>query len=220
VIFYDRLIDPAVLDLARRDAERISVGKEVGGNAWPQDRINGVITAAARAGKQVVRLKSGDPGIFGRATEEIAAARAAGVAVEIVPGVTAAAGAAASLTRSLTERGDTDTLVLTTGQCRPGDPAPDWAAHVSPGTTACFYMGVGAAPQIRDRLLAAGAPRDLEVDVVVAAQSAGEQRLSGQLGALPDLVRGIGTGAMIVLRWPKYVARQSVASPRLALAAR
>lgn len=220
VIFYDRLVDPAVLDLARRDAERVDVGKAVGGNAWPQDRINGVITAAARAGRLVVRLKSGDPGIFGRATEEIAAARAAGIDVEIVPGVTAAAGAAASLTRSLTERGETDTLVLTTGQCRPGDPAPDWAAHVSPGTTACFYMGIGAARAIRDRLLAAGAPPDLGVDVVVAAQTAGEQRLSGRLGTLPELVAGIGSGAMIVLRWPKHVARQSVAKPRLARAAR
>ncbi|WP_334191968.1 siroheme synthase CysG [Pararhodobacter sp.] len=213
VIFYDRLVDPAVLDLARRDAERISVGKEVGGNAWPQDRINGVIVAAARAGKLVVRLKSGDPGVFGRATEEIGAARAAGIAVEIVPGVTAAAGAAASLTRSLTERGETDTLVLTTGRCRPGDPSPDWAAHVSPGTTTCFYMAVGAAPQIRDRLLAAGTPQDLEVDVIVAAQSAEEQHLSGRLGGLPDLVADLGSGAIILLRWPKAVARRSRVAP-------
>ncbi len=209
VIFYDRLVDPAVLDLARRDAERVFVGKEIGATAWPQDRINGVIIAAARTGKQVVRLKSGDPGIFGRASEEIAAARAAGIAVEIVPGVTAASGAAASLARSLTERGETDTLVLTTGQCRPGDGAPDWAAHVVPGTTACFYMAIGAAPAIRDRLLAAGVPPDLGVDIVVAAQTPQERRISGRLDTLAGLVAGVESCAMIVLRWPKGAARHT-----------
>ena len=92
VIFYDRLVDEEVLELGRRDAERVFVGKHVGAHAWPQQRINAVIVAEARKGRRVVRLKSGDPGIFGRAGEEIEAARAAGIAVEIVPGVTAASG--------------------------------------------------------------------------------------------------------------------------------
>ncbi|CAN0459624.1 unnamed protein product, partial [Hapterophycus canaliculatus] len=115
VIYYDRLVDPEVLELARRDAERVFVGKHVGAHAWPQDQINRVIVAEALKGRRVVRLKSGDPGVFGRAREEMDAARAAGVAVEIVPGITAASAAGAAMGQSLTERGQTDTLILATG---------------------------------------------------------------------------------------------------------
>ena len=97
VIFYDRLVDPEVLDLARRDADRVYVGKAVGANAWPQDKIDRLIVAEAAKGRRVVRLKSGDPSVFGRATEEMEAARAAGIAVEIVPGITAASAAAAAI---------------------------------------------------------------------------------------------------------------------------
>ncbi len=103
VIFYDRLVDPAILELARRDADRVYVGKVVGAHAWPQDRINALIVAEAAKGRRVVRLKSGDPGVFDRATEESQAAHAAGIPVEIVPGVTAAF--AAGMGVSLTERG-------------------------------------------------------------------------------------------------------------------
>ena len=123
IIFYDRLVDPEVLELARRDADRVFVGKEVGACAWPQDKIDRLIVAEASQGKRVVRLKSGDPSIFGRACEEIAAAQAAGIDVEIVPGITAASAAAAALGKPLTERGETDTFVITTGTCRPGDAA-------------------------------------------------------------------------------------------------
>ena len=149
MIFYDRLVDPDVLELARRDAERVYVGKAPGATAWPQERINGVIVAAARSGKRVVRLKCGDPGIFARGAEEGAALDAAGIAWEIVPGVTAASAAAADLEGSLTERGRIDTLVLATGQVRPGDPPPDWAGLARPGTTVALYMAVGAAADLR-----------------------------------------------------------------------
>ncbi|WP_108261541.1 uroporphyrinogen-III C-methyltransferase [Mangrovicoccus ximenensis] len=118
VIFHDRLVEPEVLELARRDADRIYVGKEVGQHAWPQEKIDRVITAEALKGRRVVRLKSGDPSIFGRAAEEIAAARAAGIEVEIVPGITAASAAAASIMVPLTERGETDSFAVTTGVCR------------------------------------------------------------------------------------------------------
>ena len=123
VIFYDRLVDPGVLELARRDAERVFVGKVVGAHAWPQEQIDAAVVTEARKGRRVVRLKSGDPGIFGRLDEELAAARAAGIAPEIVPGVTAACAAAASLGRALTSRGATDALVSTTARRR-GDGAP------------------------------------------------------------------------------------------------
>ncbi|WP_417727487.1 siroheme synthase CysG [Roseovarius sp.] len=110
VIFYDRLVDQDILELARRDAERVFVGKHVGAHSWPQNRINRVIVAEALKGRRVVRLKSGDPGIFGRAGEEIEAARSAGVCVEIVPGVMAVSAAGAAMGWSLTERGVSSTL--------------------------------------------------------------------------------------------------------------
>ena len=125
VVFYDRLVDPEVLHLVRAETERVYVGKEVGACAWPQDRITALILGEARKGRRVVRLKSGDPSVFGRATEEMEAAKDAGIPVEIVPGITAASAAAASLGQGLTERGATDTVILTTGKCRPGDEAPD-----------------------------------------------------------------------------------------------
>lgn len=216
VIYYDRLVDPDVLELARRDAERVFVGKEVGACAWPQDKITSLIVAEARKGRRVVRLKSGDPGIFGRVKEEVAAAKAAGLPVEIVPGVTAAAAAAARLEGGLTERGETDAVVLITGTCKPGDAPPDWARHMHPGTTYAIYMGVGAAPAISERLMASGVPAKTEINLCVDVTKAGERLLKTTLSALPAFVTeaDIGGGAIILLRLPKRpgVAQLKVAA--------
>ncbi len=208
VIFYDRLVDPEVLELARRDAERVFVGKEVGAHAWPQERICRIIVAEARKGRNVVRLKSGDPGIFGRASEELAAAREYGIATEIVPGVTAASAAAASLGVSLTERGETDTLVLTTGTCRPGDGHPDWGHHVRQGTTLALYMGVRNADAVRANLLRAGAVPETAVDVVADVSKAGERHLTTMLSELPDALEssGVSGNALILFRFSKREA--------------
>lgn len=205
VIYYDRLVDPSVLELARRDAERVFVGKEVGACAWPQDRINAVILGAARQGKRVVRLKSGDPGIFGRATEELDAARAAGIATEIVPGVTAASAASASLGRALTERGDTDRLLIATATCRPGDPDPDWPAMLAPGTTLAIYMGVRRAADLAARLLTAGVPPQVEAEIVSRAATPRETVLRTTLGGMPAAIAtgGVASPAIILLRWSK-----------------
>ena len=205
MIFYDRLVDPDLLELARRDAERVYVGKAPGATAWPQDRINGVIVAAARAGKRVVRLKCGDPGIFARGAEEAAACDAAGVAWEIVPGVTAASAAAAEIGGFLTERGSYDSLVLTTGATRPDDPAPDWASLVRPGTTIAIYMGVAAAPQIREALLRAGASRVSPVQIVSEAGSPQAQSWSTTLGKLAEVVARVKVPnpAILFVRLPK-----------------
>jgi uroporphyrin-III C-methyltransferase / precorrin-2 dehydrogenase / sirohydrochlorin ferrochelatase len=205
IIYYDRLVDPAVLELARRDAERVFVGKEVGASSWPQDRINAVIVAAARQGKKVVRLKSGDPGIFGRVTEELAAAQEAGIPVEIVPGVTAASGAAASLGRGLTERGATDRLMLATAACKPGDPAPDWAAMLCPGTSLAIYMGVRQADMIVQQFQMAHVPMALEVEIVCKASTPQEQIIRCTLA---DLVRTlqdqqVDNPAVMLVTWPK-----------------
>ncbi|WP_299133578.1 siroheme synthase CysG [uncultured Amaricoccus sp.] len=205
VIFYDRLVDPDLLELARRDAERVHVGKAPGATVWPQERINGVILAAARAGKRVVRLKCGDPGIFARGAEEAAACDAAGIPWEIVPGVTAAAAAAAEIGGFLTERGRYDSLILTTGQSCPGDPAPDWGSLVRPGTTVALYMGIGASAEIRSALLAAGAPAASPVDVVTRAGTAEAERWHCTLDTLHATVReqAVHNPAIMLIRFPK-----------------
>ncbi len=209
VIFYDRLVDPDVLELARRDAERVCVGKAVGASAWPQARICGLIVAEAGKGRRVVRLKSGDPSIFGRATEEIAAAREAGVPFEVVPGVTAASAAAASAGRSLTKRGETDAVVFVTGACRPGDPDPYWAHHVRPGVVLAIYMGVGAAERIASALIAAGAPAGMPVEVAAEVSSPRERRFELPLGGLAQglAAEEVSGVAVLTLRFPKAAAR-------------
>jgi uroporphyrin-III C-methyltransferase/precorrin-2 dehydrogenase/sirohydrochlorin ferrochelatase len=205
IIYFDRLVDPAVLELARRDAERVFVGKEVGASSWPQARINAVIVAAARQGKKVVRLKSGDPGIFGRLTDELSAAKAAGIPVDIVPGVTAASSAAASLGRGLTERGVTDRLMLATAACKPGDPEPDWAKMLQPGTSLAIYMGVREAPAIERSLRGSGVPMSLDVDIVSKASTPGETIIRSKLETLARTMqeKQVKSPAVIMITWPK-----------------
>lgn len=175
VIFYDRLIDPQVLELARRDARRVYVGKAPGCHSWPQDKINAVLVAAALAGERVVRLKCGDPGIFARGAEEADALKAAGVAYEIVPGVTAASGAAAATGGFLTERGRNDTLVLTTGQTAEDNATPDWMHFLHKRSRVVVYMGVTAAPLIEARLRAEGLAAVVDVQIVANAQRPDQQ---------------------------------------------
>ncbi|WP_253732433.1 uroporphyrinogen-III C-methyltransferase [Thioclava sp. JE_KL1] len=209
IIFYDRLVDPEVLELARREAELVYVGKAVGACAWPQERIDAVIVAAALQGKRVVRLKSGDPCMFGRATEELAAARANGIPVEIVPGVTAASAAGAALGRSLTERGATDRVVFATGMCRADDDTPDWGASTRAGTTLALYMGVRQAPVIEANLIAAGVPAVSEVEIVSDISTDRQRIATCQLGALAATIRAeaIGNPAIILIRHDKGAAR-------------
>lgn len=216
VIFYDRLVDPEVLELARRDATRVYVGKEVGACAWPQDKIDRLIVAEAAQGKRVVRLKSGDPSVFGRAGEETAAARAAGIEAEIVPGITAASAAAAALGRPLTERGETDTFVIATGTCRPGDPEPDRALLARPGTAIAFYMAVEKAAQVQADLIAAGAPRDCPVDIVASVTTDRECHVATTLGKLAASVRanGIASPAILLVRYPKTMHQAAAKGAR------
>ena len=211
IIFYDRLVDPDVLELARRDAHRVFVGKEVGACAWPQDRICALIVAEARKGLRVVRLKSGDPSIFGRATEEMEAAGSAGVDIEIVPGVTAASGASAMMGRSLTERGETDTVVLATGTCRPGDDAPDWAHHARAGTTLAIYMGVRAADKIAQQLVNAGADAHTAVDLACNVSTQQERHIQTSIKDLAQTIgaHGITGTTLILVRFPKKAKRSS-----------
>lgn len=208
IIYYDRLVDPAVLELARRDAERVLVGKAPGAASWPQDRINAVLVQAAKSGQKVVRLKCGDPAVFARLEEEVEALESAGLSVEVVPGITAASAAAATLKQGLTQRGEIDSVTLTTGQLKPGDGAPDWGTQLVPGMALAIYMGVASAGDIRDSLMSQGHGADRAVSVVSSAGHPGEQTLHTSLGRLvEDMAQaGITNPAILMIRHPKSEA--------------
>ena len=213
VVFYDRLVDPEVLSLTQ--ARKVFVGKEIGVNAWPQMRINRVIVTAALEGLRVVRLKSGDPSVFGRAGEELEAARGAGIEVEIVPGITAASAAAASIGRALTERGQTERLILATATCRPGETANIGAGFV-PGTTLALYMAMHRLATVEAELLATGAPGDCTVEFIQQAGTAAQRILTTPLRGMAVAAADLANPAIILIRWPKTA---SPAAHHAALAA-
>jgi uroporphyrin-III C-methyltransferase/precorrin-2 dehydrogenase/sirohydrochlorin ferrochelatase len=166
VVVYDRLVSQSVLELGRREAEYIYVGKTPNGPSVSQDEINALIVEKAKAGHHVVRLKSGDPLIFGRADEEIAVLREANIPFRIVPGITAAAGAAAEIGASLTTRGKNSSVSLLTGHDAKGFAEQDWRSMAQEGARGVVYMGVGASRFIQGRLLLHGAKPDMAVSVV------------------------------------------------------
>ncbi len=186
-IVYDALVPPAVVDMGRRDAERISVGKRKGCHTKSQEEINELLVALGRAGKRVVRLKSGDPLVFGRAGEEMAALRDAGIPYEVVPGITAAFAAAADFELPLTLRGVASSLVFTTGHDLNGEALPDWARLALSGATVAVYMGRTVAASVAARLMAAGLADDTTVAVVENAGRDERRLLHGTLRELPDL---------------------------------
>ena len=205
VIYYDRLLDPEILELARRDAERIYVGKTPGCHSWPQDKISQHLVTEAQQGRRVVRLKCGDPGIFARGTEELDALTQAGIPVEIVPGVTAACAAAAAIGAPLTERGKIDTLVLTTGHLRDGHLVPEAVKSLRPGTQIALYMGVTAAEQIAEYFSDHTDMDKIETTIVANAQRADQQVLTCAVPDLSQTMRnaGIENTAIVLIRWPK-----------------
>ena len=188
-IVYDALVPEEVVALGRRDAERIPVGKRKGCHSKSQSEINDLLVRLGREGKRVVRLKSGDPLIFGRAGEEMTALRDAGVSFEIVPGITSALAAAADFELPLTLRGVASSLVFTTGHDLTGAALPDWARLAVSGATLCVYMGRTVAAHVASRLIEAGLPADMTVAIVENA-SRGDCRLfHGTLADLPALER-------------------------------
>lgn len=166
VLVHDRLVNPAILDYARRDAVRIDVGKAPGGKATPQDEINRILVREALKGQRVARLKGGDPMIFGRAAEEIAAVRAAGIQASVIPGITAAHAIAASVTLPLTLRGKVRQFAVVTGATEDGAAELDWQALAAPGQAFAIYMGVRGAASIQQNLLDAGAEPTVPVVIV------------------------------------------------------
>lgn len=186
-VVFDALVSQEIIDLAGPAAERIPVGKRKGCHSKKQVEINGLLVDLARAGKRVVRLKSGDPLVFGRAGEEMAALRAADVPCEVVPGVTAAVAAAADFQLPLTLRGVASSLVFTTGHDLAGNALPDWARLAMSGATVAVYMGRTVAASVAARLIEAGLPGDTTVAVVENASLPERRLMHGILSELPSL---------------------------------
>ncbi len=201
VILFDDLVSQEVLELARREAKRFLVGKRGGRESCKQDDINDMMVRFAKAGKRVVRLKSGDPMIFGRAGEEIARLEAEGIAVEIVPGITSASAMAARLKTSLTHRDHAQQVRFVTGHSRHSDlPATlDWTSLAAPNQTTIFYMGGRMAGRIEQRLCEAGLSAETPVAVMSAVSRENEQRWCGPLHALPDAMHEIGTDEPVLI---------------------
>lgn len=187
VILFDALVPEAVVAMGRRDAERVSVGKRKGCHSKKQEEINELIVELARDGKRVVRLKSGDPLVYGRAGEETAALREAGISYEIVPGVTAAFAAAADFELPLTLRGVASSMVFTTGHDLKGGALPDWARLAVSGATVAVYMGRTIAAQVAGRLIEAGLSPDTGVAVVENASLSQRRLFHGTLADLPSI---------------------------------
>lgn len=187
VILYDALVPEAVVNMGRRDAERVSVGKRKGCHSKSQKEINDMLVTLAGAGKRVVRLKSGDPLVYGRAGEEMAALRDANITYEIVPGITSAFAAAADFELPLTLRGVSSSLVFTTGHDLTGAALPDWARLAISGATIAVYMGRTVAATVATRLMDAGLDANTTVAVVENAGRQSKRMMHGTLQNLPAL---------------------------------
>ncbi len=188
-VVYDHLVGSEIVELIPAAARRVYAGKESGHHALSQEEINRLLIRLGREGLRVVRLKGGDPFIFGRGGEEMAALEAAGIACEIVPGITSAAGAGAATGMPLTHREHAQTLVLTTGHLKNGAVDLDWDALARPGQTVVIYMGLAALETICAEMVAHGLPENTPAAVVRSATGAQQRTVAGTLGNLAQRVR-------------------------------
>jgi uroporphyrin-III C-methyltransferase len=209
VIFHDALVGPDVLALAGPETRLVPVGKRCGRHSRSQDAINSLLVEAALAGERVVRLKGGDPSVFGRSGEEVDALRDQGISVRICPGITAASAAAASAGVSLTRRGAARQLVLVAGHARAGEKLDlDWHLLAAGRATVAIYMGKGAAARIARELIRAGLPATTPAVIVENASLPEEQRLSTRLDLL-----GLGAAALAGDGPMILIVGQSLGSP-------
>lgn len=200
IIVHDGLVDPAILAMAHPGADLISVAKKRARHTMPQEDISALLVREARKGRDVVRLKGGDPLIFGRGGEEAELARASGVPVEIVPGVSAANGAAAAAQIALTHRDASSIVSFVAGQCK-GLSEQDWSGLAGKGRTLVIYMGVSTAPQIAEKLMADGLAPDVPVAVIENGARPNMRVLRGLLASLPEIVahEKVRSPALIVI---------------------
>jgi len=205
VVVHDGLVSDEILDLAPKAARRISVAKRKSRHSYSQDEINRMLVAFALEGLNVVRLKGGDPFMFGRGGEELEAARAAGVPCHVVPGVTAALAAGASAGAPLTHRGLAQAVTFVTGHAAPkdengfGEPDLDWAALARPNHTVVIYMGLSMAAPIADRLMAAGRADVTPALIVENASRRDERRLTTTLAGLAEAASTLTGPALLIV---------------------
>ncbi len=201
VILHDRLVSAGVLDLARRDAVKISVGKSPGGTGASQTWINEQLVAHARAGRRVVRLKGGDPFVFGRGGEELEALAHAGIAYSVVPGVTAASACAAYAGIPLTHRDHAQSVTLVTGHSGEVGLEPDWRALAAERATVVFYMGLAGLEHIVAKLIEHGAPADRPAALISQGTLPTQRVILGTLASIADPARsqGIASPALLIV---------------------
>jgi uroporphyrin-III C-methyltransferase / precorrin-2 dehydrogenase / sirohydrochlorin ferrochelatase len=209
VILHDRLVSDAVLDLARRDAVRICVGKSAGKDGSTQAEINALLIEHAAEGRRVVRLKGGDPFVFGRGGEELQALAAARISFSVVPGITAALGAAAYAGIPLTHRDHAHGVTFVTGHA-PGDgQEPDWRALAMPGITAVFYMGLARLDQLVEKLLEHGAPGSRPAAIVAQGTTANQRVITATLATIRHIAAAAELESPALLVVGDVVALQS-----------
>lgn len=188
VVLYDRLVSPEVLELARRDADLVYVGKERDRHSLPQDNINDLLVHYARQGLKVCRLKGGDPFIFGRGGEEIGKIAEAGIDFQVVPGITAASGCAAYAGIPLTHRDHAQSVRFVTGHRKKGGASLDWTSLITPAETLVFYMGLVSLPEISRELIAHGMDPAMPAALISRGTTEAQEVYTGTIRDLPDKV--------------------------------
>ncbi|KQW72113.1 uroporphyrin-III methyltransferase [Phenylobacterium sp. Root77] len=210
VVVHDGLVTDEILDMAPASAQRISVAKRKSRHSYAQDEINRMLVAFAQEGLRVVRLKGGDPFIFGRGGEELEACREAGVECHVVPGVTAALAAGANAGAPLTHRGSAQAVTFVTGHAASGsEPDLDWESLAKPNQTVVIYMGVSTAAGIAARLIGAGRQGSTPVLVVENASRPDENRIVTTLAGLPAAAEQVAGPALLIVGEAMALAQTS-----------